>query len=196
VWITIFKLIQFITLGIFVVFISDFRQKKGMVPLVNEKITKMLKFTYFGPVIICAYTLITMTFLTIFDFVALIFTIIGALIVVKSKLDLGVHHTWAGYCKESSKLKINGIYAYIRHPLYTGVFLFSIGELATLLIHAQWYLILLAFTMGLLMVLFLAITASKETSYLTKKLGKQFLNYKQQVHPFLPLKKYTLTIGS
>ena len=190
-WITIFKLVQFITMGIFVVFISDFRQKKGMIPLVNEKITQTLKLTYFGPVIICAYTLTTMNYLTSFDFVALALTVLGTSVIVKSKLDLGISHTWAGYCKQTSKLKINGIYAYIRHPLYTGVYLFSIGELATLLIHAPWYLTLVAFVMGLVMVLFLTLTASKETDYLTKKLGERFINYRKQVHPFLPLKKYT-----
>lgn len=192
-WITIFKLVQFIV--IFLFFISDFRQKKGMTPLVNEKITKTLKFTYFGPVMIYAYTLITMNYLTVFDYAAFVLTITGALTVVKSKLDLGISHTWAGYCKKSSKLEINGIYAYIRHPLYTGVFLFSIGEITTLMIHAQWYLTLVAFTMGLLIILFLTITASKETNYLTKKLGEQFINYKKQVHPFLPLKKYTCPSG-
>jgi len=63
------------------------------------------------------------------------------------------------------------------------------------MIHAQWYLTLVAFAMGLLIILFLTITASKETNYLTKKLDKQFINYKKQVHPFLPLKKYTYPSG-
>ncbi|WNZ30001.1 MAG: hypothetical protein IAX21_03860 [Candidatus Bathyarchaeota archaeon] len=190
-WITIFKLAQFITMGIFVVFISDFRQKNGMVPLINEKITQLLKFTYFGPVIISAYTLTTMNYLTMFDFTAFTLTVLGTIAVVKSKRDLGIAHTWAGYCSKTSKLEVTGIYAYIRHPLYTGVFLFSIGALATLLIHAPWYMTAIAFSMGLLMVLFLAITASKETNYLTQNLGEHFINYKRQVHPFLPLKKYT-----
>lgn len=162
-----------------------------MVPLVNEKITKTLKFTYFGPVIICAYTLTTIDYLTAFDFVALALTILGTIVVVKSKLDLGICHTWAGYCKQSSQLEVTGIYAYIRHPLYTGVHLFSIGQLATLVSHAPWYLTLIAFFLGLLMVSFLTITASKETDYLTKNLGEHFIKYKEQVHPFLPIKKYT-----
>jgi len=51
--VTLFKLVQFVTMGVFVVFISDFRKKTGMVPLVNEKLTTLLKLTYFIPVIIC-----------------------------------------------------------------------------------------------------------------------------------------------
>ena len=67
-WVTIFKLVQFIIMGVFVVFISDFRKKTGMVPLVNEKITKLLKFSYFVPLIICGYTLAIMDYLSYLDF--------------------------------------------------------------------------------------------------------------------------------
>ena len=189
--VTIFKLVQFIIMVVFVVFISDFRKKTGMVPLVNEKITKILKLSYFVPVIICAYTLATMDYITPFDFVALALTFVGAVVVVKAKLDLGICHTWAGYCKQSSKLEVSGIYSYMRHPLYMGVQLFSIGGLVTLTLHAQWYLTLVAVIMGLFMISFLTIAASKETDYLTKNLGEHFIRYKERVHPFLPIKKYS-----
>ena len=190
-WVTIFKLVQFIIMGVFVVFISDFRKKTGMVPIVNEKITKLLKFSYFGPLIICGYTLAIMDYLSYLDFLALALTFLGVVIVVKAKLDLGICHTWAGYCKQSSELEVSGIYAYIRHPLYTGIHLFSVGELLTLTLHAQWHLTLIAVIMGVFMISFLTITASKETDYLTKNLGEQFIKYKNQVHPFLPIKKYS-----
>ena len=127
-------------MGVFVVFISDFRKKTGMVPLVNEKITKLLKFSYFVPLIICGYTLAIMDYLSYLDFLALVLTFLGTVIVAKAKLDLGICHTWAGYCKQSSELEVSGIYAYIRHPLYTGIHLFSVGELLTLALHAQWHL--------------------------------------------------------
>jgi hypothetical protein len=84
--VTIFKLAQFITMGVFVVFISDFRKKTGMVPLVNEKITMLLKLSYFVPVTICAYTLATVDYLTPFDFVALALTFVGAVVVVKANV--------------------------------------------------------------------------------------------------------------
>ena len=143
-WVILFILVQFIILGVFVVFISDFRKKTGMVPLVNEKITKLLKFSYFGPLIICGYTLAIMDYLTYFDFLALSLTVLGTIVVVKSKLDLGICHTWAGYCKKSSELEVRGIYAYMPHPLYTGIHLFSVGELVMLTLHAPWYLTLIA----------------------------------------------------
>ena len=188
--IDVFKVVQFVVMGVFVVFISDFRKKKGMVPLVNEKITTLVKFSYFVPLVICGYTLVVMETVTYFDFLGLALTSLGAFVVAKAKLDLGICHTWAGYCKQSSKLEVSGIYAYIRHPLYTGVHLFSIGELAMLIFHAPLYLSLIAVLMGGLMATFLTFMASKETNYLTQKLGDRFLRYKETVHPFLPLRKY------
>ncbi len=189
--VTLFKFVQFIIISVFVVFISDFRKKMGMIPLINEKITMLLKLSYFIPVTIFAYTIVTIDYLTTFDFVALALTFVGTVIIVKAKLDLGIYHTWAGYCKQSSKLEVNGIYAYMRHPLYLGVHLFSMGGLVMMTFHAQFYLTVVAFIMGLFMILFLTIAASKETDYLTTKLGNHFIRYRDQVHPFLPLKKYS-----
>ena len=189
--VTFFKFVQFIIISVFVVFISDFRKKRGMVPLISEKITMLFKLSYFIPVTIFTYTIVTIDYLTSFDLVALALTFLGTVIIVKAKLDLGSCHTWVGYCKQSSKLEVSGIYAYMRHPLYLGVHLFSIGGLVLLTFHAQFYLTVVAFIMGLFMILFLTIAASKETDYLTKKLGNHFIRYRDQVHPFLPLKKYS-----
>ena len=186
-----FKLVQLVVMGVFVFFISDFRRKKEMVPLVNEKITNVIKVSYFVPLIICAYTLTQMKNITYLDFLALALTFLGAFMVAKAKLDLGINHTWAGYCKLSSKLEVNGIYAYIRHPLYTGVIVFSIGQLVTLINHASGYLTLIAVIMGEIVATFLTVTASKETDYLSEKLGEKYLKYKEKVHPFLPIRKYT-----
>ena len=189
--VTFFKFVQFIIISVFVVFISDFRKKRGMVPLISEKITMLFKLSYFIPVTIFAYTIVTIDYLTSFDLVALALTFLGTVIIVKAKLDLGICHTWVGYCKQSSKLEVSGIYGYMRHPLYLGVHLFSIGGLVLLTFHAQFYLTVVAFIMGLFMILFLTIAASKETDYLTKKLGNHFIRYRDRVHPFLPLKKYS-----
>ena len=73
-------------MGVFVIFISDFRKKTGMVPFVNEKITKPLKFSYFGPLIICGYTLAIMDYLTYLDFLALVLTLLGTIVMQKLNL--------------------------------------------------------------------------------------------------------------
>ena len=185
----IFKLIQFSVSIIFVVFISDFRKKSGMTPLLDEKITRLLKISYLFPLIIFSYSLVVMENVTIVDFFGLSLTVLGTVTAAKAKLDLGICHTWTGYCKESSSLRADGIYAYIRHPLYTGIYLFIIGGLSTVTIHAPWYLTTVVVGMVIFIMSFLAIAASKETDYLRMQLGETFENY-QQVHPFLPLKKY------
>lgn len=127
---------------------------------------------------------------TIADFFALSLTLLGTVTAAKAKRDLGICHTWTGYCKESSSLRADGIYAYVRHPLYTGIYLFIMGGLSTIIIHSPWYLTTVVIGMVIFIMSFLAIAASKETNYLRNNLGKDFENYLEQVHPFLPLKKY------
>ena len=85
----------------------------------------------------------------------------GAVEIIKAKLDMGICHTWAGYRKQSSKLEVSGIYSYRCHPLYLGVHLFSIGGLVTLTLHAQLYLIVVAVIMGFFVIAFLMIAAQK-----------------------------------
>lgn len=48
-----------------------------------------------------------------------------------AKRQLGASHTWMGYCIESPTLVTSGIYAYLCHPLYAGVYLFEVGALCT-----------------------------------------------------------------
>ena len=184
------KLAGLVCLIVFVVFTFDVRRKGDMKPLLDGRLILANKVGLglgFG---IFAYVVITLESALPTDYLAIGLAYAGTLIVIKAKRDLGKHHTWAGYCKQTSKLEVSGIYSYIRHPLYTGVHLFSLGELAMLIFHAPYYLTLIAVLMGGLMVTFLTFTASKETDYLSEKLGEQFLRYKEEVHPFLPLRKY------
>jgi len=67
----LFKVIEFIILLVFAIFISDFRMKKGMVPLINKQLILVLKLSYCVPICIYVYTLITLNNLLIFDFIAL-----------------------------------------------------------------------------------------------------------------------------
>ena len=186
----IFQILQAIVAIIFAVFISDFRKKKDMIPLVKEKWTLVLKLCCLVPLSVYAYVLSTLQWITLLDLVALGFTLSGMLLVSKAKLDLSKHHTWAGYCLGSSKLFTEGIYAYIRHPLYTGVYAFIFGLLLSVVPHADWSLALMTAASLTYIMVFLAHSASQETKMLTKKLGDEFLNYKSQVHFCLALRRY------
>ncbi len=186
----IFQVSQALVAMIFGVFISDFRKKDDMVPLVKEKLTLLLKISCLPPIFIYAYVLLTLQWVSTVDLLALSLTILGMLFVSKAKLDLSKHHTWAGYCLRSSRLFAKGIYAYVRHPLYTGVCTFIFGLLLTVVPHTEWFVSVAAAIPLLYAMVFLAHSASQETKMLAKKLGARFLAYKQQVHFCLPLRKF------
>ncbi|HEY9205124.1 MAG TPA: methyltransferase [Candidatus Methanoperedens sp.] len=186
----LFKTVQFIILVTLLLFISDFRKKKGMHPLINYKLILVLKLCYLITVCIYGYVLVTLDRLLLSDFVAIILTFLGTLLTAKAKIDLGKYHTWIGYHLEITKHVTKGVYAFIRHPLYTGVYIFIFGLLSTLIPHAPWFLTaIILITLAYIMT-FIAIAAAREDKYLSQDFGEEFLKYQKQVHPFLPLRKF------
>ena len=179
-----FKIVQLVIIIVFTVFISDLR-KKSQSPLISQTPLKALKLCYLVPICIYAYTIVTLVSLSYFDALALVTTCMGTLLVAISKTSLGDKHTWAGYChKTSNCFRAEGVYSYIRHPLYTGIFIFSMGGFFTFILNPMWFLpaiVVLATTS------FLAIVAKRETAHLSEKFGEPFNEYKKQVHAFLPL---------
>ena len=185
-----FQFCQAVVAIVFAVFISDFRRKTGMVPLISEKWTRVLKLVLLAPLLVYSYMLLTLNVLSPFDLVSFGLTLMGAGIVVKAKWDLSRHHTWTGFCMNAPKLVSHGIYSYIRHPLYAGVYLFVSGLMLTVVLHASWQLTVLSGLALVYILSFLAVSASRETKRLEKKLGREFAEYKKQVHFCLPLRKY------
>ena len=188
--ITLFKIAQFIILLAFAVFISDLRKKKGMRSLLNGKLTLSIKICY--PILICTYGFIiaTLELLLTLDFVALAVTFLGMLLVVKAKIDLGKYHTWAGFHFKATELVTEGVYAFIRHPMYTGVYIFVLGGLSTAIFRVPWFLTLVGLITLVYMMVLVPIIASRETVLLTQEFGDEFLRYQERVHAFLPLRKF------
>jgi len=185
-----FQFCQAVVALTFAVFISDFKRKAGMVPLISEKWTYVLKLVLLAPLLVYAYALLTLNALSPIDLAGFGLTFLGTALVVKAKWDLSRNHTWVGFCMDAPKLVAHGIYSYIRHPLYAGVYLFVSGLTLTVALRASWYLVV---PVGLALVYilsFLAVSASRETKRLEKKLGREFTEYKKQVHFCLPLRKY------
>jgi protein-S-isoprenylcysteine O-methyltransferase Ste14 len=172
------------------VFISDFKRKAGMVPLISEKWTSVLKLLLLVPLFAYAYTLLTLNGVTSVDLLSFGLTLLGTGLVVKAKVDLARHHTWTGFCLDAPKLVAHGIYSYIRHPLYAGVYLFVSGLTLTVILHASLYMVVPACLALTYILSFLAVSASRETRRLERKLGPEFTEYKKQVHFCLPLRKY------
>ena len=124
---TMFKIGQFIVFLTFTFFISDIRRKEGMSPLISDRFIITMELCYL--ILLCnyGYMLITLDLLLPSDFGALAMTSLGTFIVMKAKTDLRRHHTWAGYHFKTTKLMTKGIYAFIRHPIYTGIYIFTLG---------------------------------------------------------------------
>jgi protein-S-isoprenylcysteine O-methyltransferase Ste14 len=185
-----FQFCQAVVALTFAVFISDFKRKVGMVPLISEKWTYVLKLLLLVPLFVYAYALLTLNGTLPVDLFAFGLTFLGTALVVKAKVDLARHHTWTGFCMNDPKLVAHGIYSYIRHPLYAGVYLFVSGLTLTVALHTSWYLVVPAGLALVYILSFLAVSASRETRKLEKKLGREFTEYKRQVHFCLPLRKY------
>ena len=186
----VFQFVQATVVAVFAIFISDFKKKTGMIPLINEKWTHALKLSLLAPTLVYAYSLATLSWISQVGLASLGLTMLGTALVAKAKSDLSRHYTWTGFCMETPKLVANGIYAYIRHPLYAGIYIFVSGITLTIIPHTTWHLSVPAVMALVYVMSYLAVSAARETKTLEKKLGKEFLTYKEKVHFCLPLRRY------
>ena len=93
--------------------------------------------------------------------------------------SIGTGITPTSATRKEHKLVINGIYRYIRHPLYTvGSSLFvSFGMMAD-----NWFIAVL----GILTFILMAIRTPKEESNLIEKFGDEYREYMKRTGRFLP----------
>lgn len=186
----LFQVLQISTAVVFLFFISFYRKKSGFKPLINENWTSLLKVCVFIILAISGYGLATLGSPIFFNWLGFATTVLGTFFVAKAKIDLSKSHTWAGFCMERPTLVANGIYSYMRHPLYVGIYLFVIGVLISLIASVMWQLTVVAFVALLYVLVFLAVVARRETRILERKLGAEFTDYKNKVHFCLPVRKY------
>ena len=103
---------------------------------------------------------------------------VGAILIVFGWREIHKHY-WS---KDEGKGKLvtGGIYAYIRHPQYTGFILITLG----MLVH--WATIPLLFMWPILVFLYYKL-AKREERELVKEFGKKYLEYKSKTRMFMPL---------
>lgn len=190
----IFQVLALACLAVFTLFISDFRNKKGMLPLLNKKVVSIIKYSYFIPVFIYVYVILNLEGIFLNSYIGLLLTLGGAFLVAKAKIDLGVYHTWAGHILSSTRIITHGIYALIRHPLYTGITIFISGGIMVAINNNpfSFTVSVIIITFLITMLFFLVLSASRESIFLHKIFGDIFIEYKNQVHAFLPIKKYSI----
>ncbi len=110
-------------------------------------------------------------------YIGLALNLVGALFIILGWKEIHKHY-WS---KEEGKgtLVTGGIYAYARHPQYTGFLLMTLG----LLVH--WATLPLLIMWPILVLLYYRL-AKKEEGELEKEFGNQYIEYKKKTTMFLP----------
>jgi methanethiol S-methyltransferase len=114
-------------------------------------------------------------------YIGVVLSAIGALLVILGWKEIYKHY-WS---KEEGKgrLVTRGIYAYIRHPQYTGFLLITLGMLA------EWATIPLLIMYPMLVVLYYRLARKEETD-MAREFGREYIEYQRRTSMFLPLPKF------
>lgn len=188
----IFKISVSVLFLLFIVSISDFRNKQTN-PLFGRPWLRIMKYGYLIPQLSCLYFVWKLQSISYNLWICLFLMVVGILIVLSAKFELGNRHSWAGYVSTNSQdYCVTGVYAWVRHPLYLGIMVIVVG-LGFVVIPNFMVQLQLACTYligSLITFIFLFISANRETEYLADKFGQPFLDYASQVKSFLPIHKY------
>jgi len=92
----------------------------------------------------------------------------------------------SGYIRKSEELSVSGPYAHVRHPLYTGSFLMSLGFL--LIIFSPGHISSVTLLAGYLVLFPMTYlkTIKKEDAFLENEFKEKFLEYKKNVPLIFP----------
>lgn len=115
-----------------------------------------------------------------FVIAGMVMFILGTAVRVMGHINLGKQFTIAVKIVSGHKLMTSGIHKYMRHPMYTGLFLMLIGSCTAL--HSIW---------GVVAALVLFVPAGiyrvkVEEETLTKQFGKQYTEYMKRTKSFVP----------
>lgn len=158
-----FIAIQLLSLIVFTAFISDKRRKPGMIPLVDQRATRLLKASYMFPIMAYGYSLFLVRHVSHVDWLSMAVAVAATFMVVKGKRDLGAHHTWTGYHIAGGRRTRNGIYAVIPHPMYTGIILMISSCSLVYVTRLPWYMSAAALVSCIYVVGFLVLAARRES---------------------------------
>ncbi len=108
--------------------------------------------------------------------------LMGGVVVVRGFRDLGSNLTISPSTKAGHQLVTTGSYGWIRHPLYSGVFVESVG---VCLLMANWFAAVSAATFCVL----IASRTRIEEDNLVAQFGGEYRQYRQRVGMFVPHKE-------
>ena len=110
-------------------------------------------------------------------YVGFVLNIVGALFVILGWKEIHKHYWSKG--EGNGTLVTGGIYAYARHPQYTGFLLVTLG----LLVH--WATIPLLIMWPILVLLYYRL-AKREEREMEKEFGDKYVEYKRKTSMFMP----------
>lgn len=115
------------------------------------------------------------------EILGFITVIIGTTLSIKARKDLGTNwaHSAEYQIKKNHELITQGIYAYIRHPIYTGIFLSCVGAE---MVSDSYLFILIVFVFSPLAY----IQAKNEEKILIEQFGKEYEKYMSTSKMFIP----------
>lgn len=134
------------------------------------------------------FILVNLLGFTVFVFENTTIQILGFILVILGcmKAIVGRHilgNNWAGsyeyQIKKDHKLIINGIYKYIRHPIYGGMWIAVTGAF----IVARTYLFIPIF---LLLIIFMTYLARREEKLLSEHFGEKYTEYIMRTKMLIP----------
>ncbi|MDE2025723.1 MAG: isoprenylcysteine carboxylmethyltransferase family protein [Patescibacteria group bacterium] len=113
------------------------------------------------------------------QFLGVVLTVIGLCIAVIARKILAGN--WSGSIehKKWHELITSGIYGYVRHPIYTGVLLMSLGSV----LYLQTPVLFILF---FVLVFFVVYKLKKEEELMVKHFPKEYLAYKKRVKMLIP----------
>lgn len=189
---TSYKVIAFGFYALFVFYVFDIRNKPGMRPIVTAVWTQLMKALSLVVLATYAAIIVSMSDLQLSDWVGTGLTALGAVLVATAKITLGRYHTWTGYHLEKTTIVRNGIYSRLRHPLYTGIFLFEFGGLTVMLprlvVRTPWSLLAIV-PVFLYLMIFNVAMAARESREMERKFGSEFHGYRATVRAFVPIRR-------
>ena len=113
------------------------------------------------------------------DVLGILLMIAGLAVVIVSLVSLGAALTPTPVPQESAALRTNGIYALVRHPVYSGILVAALGF--TLAVGSIWQVI-----MWVALALFFYAKAFWEDRLLAEKHGVAWFDYADHVSSFIP----------
>jgi protein-S-isoprenylcysteine O-methyltransferase Ste14 len=107
-----------------------------------------------------------------------VLTVIGTAFAIWARVYLGRNWGMPTSVKENTQLVTSGPYAYVRHPIYSGVILATLGSG---LIAGGWWFFIFITTVG-----YFAYSAPIEEKILTEQFPTEYLAYKARTKMLIP----------